>query len=166
MVSPSLQISTNSHSCTEPADPSHDTVWKNMHSLMAILNLAFQQIQSWLCGHIQINKEPKFQSSGERQVLEREKKVVHVQSSYIKQSPWLWTCQPHIQTQAMEWNHSLFNKEFDYGWVPSPAEMVVELWPAPNGSNSLSERFVKPERPAVCRRVGILDLLPVRILCG
>lgn len=152
MVSPSLQISTNRHSCTEPADPSHDTVWKNMHSLRV--------------GYVDISRSIRNRNRGEREVLVREKKVVHVQSSYIKQSPWLWTSQPHIQTQAMEWNHSLFNKEFGYGWVPRPAEIVVELWPAPNGSNSLSERFVKPERPAVCRRVDILDLLPVRILCG
>jgi hypothetical protein len=82
---------------------------------MAILNLAFQQIQSWLCGHIQINKEPKFQSRGERQVLVREKKgssraillhqtkpltldlsTSHTYSSYgmkpftIQQRVWLW----------------------------------------------------------------------------
>ena len=28
--------------------------------------------------------------------------------------------------------------------IPSAAEMEVEEWPAPNGSYSLSERFVKP----------------------
>jgi hypothetical protein len=50
--------------------------------------------------------------------------------------------------------------------IPSAAEMEVELWPAPNGSYSLSERLVKPDMPPVCLMVGILDLLPVKILCG
>ncbi|KAA6421552.1 MAG: hypothetical protein FRX49_08496 [Trebouxia sp. A1-2] len=34
--------------------------------------------------------------------------------------------------------------------IPSAAEMEVELWPAPNGSYSLSERLVKPDMPPVC----------------
>ncbi len=31
--------------------------------------------------------------------------------------------------------------------IPRPAEMEVEEWPAPNGSYTLSERFVKPDNP-------------------
>ena len=31
--------------------------------------------------------------------------------------------------------------------MPAAAEMDVELCPAPNGSYSLSDRFVKPDRP-------------------
>jgi len=50
--------------------------------------------------------------------------------------------------------------------MPSPAEMEVEEWPAPKGSYSLSLRLVKPDRPPPLRRVSILSLRPVRILCG
>ena len=43
---------------------------------------------------------------------------------------------------------------------------VVELWPAPNGSYSLSDRLVKPDRPPPWRSVRIRLRRPVRILCG
>ena len=54
-------------------------------------------------------------------------------------------------------------KKFD---VPKPAEMLVELWPAPKASYILSSLFGKPASPQVRRIVCIFDLLPVRILCG
>ncbi len=50
--------------------------------------------------------------------------------------------------------------------MPNAAEMDVELCPAPNGSYSLSARFVKPDMPPVCLMVGMRDLLPVKILWG
>ena len=50
--------------------------------------------------------------------------------------------------------------------IPRAAEMEVELWPAPKGSYSLSDRFVNPDMPPVCLMVGMRDLLPVRILWG
>jgi hypothetical protein len=49
---------------------------------------------------------------------------------------------------------------------PSAAEMLVELWAAPNGSNSLSERLVKPLSPPPCRIVRIRSRRPVMILWG
>lgn len=48
--------------------------------------------------------------------------------------------------------------------VPNPAEMLVELWPAPKASKALSSLFGNPARPNVLRIVCILDLLPVNIL--
>ena len=48
--------------------------------------------------------------------------------------------------------------------IPSAAEIDVELWAAPNGSYSLSDLLVKPERPLPCLRVVILSFLPVNIL--
>jgi hypothetical protein len=39
--------------------------------------------------------------------------------------------------------------------MPSPAEIEVEEWAAPNGSYSLSARRVKPERPPGWRSVRI-----------
>src|SRR3954447_24371773 len=50
--------------------------------------------------------------------------------------------------------------------MPSPAEIEVEEWPVPNGSYSLSDRLVKPERPPPWRRVRMRSRRPVRILCG
>ena len=50
--------------------------------------------------------------------------------------------------------------------MPRPAEIEVELWAAPNGSYSLSERRVKPEMPPGWRRVRMRSRRPVRILCG
>jgi hypothetical protein len=49
---------------------------------------------------------------------------------------------------------------------PSAAEIEVELCAAPNGSYSLSERLVKPERPPPMRKVRIRSRRPVMILCG
>ena len=46
------------------------------------------------------------------------------------------------------------------------AEIEVEEWPAPNGSNSDSLRLVKPDNPSFCRNVSIRSRRPVRILCG
>ena len=48
--------------------------------------------------------------------------------------------------------------------MPSPAEIDVEECPAPNGSNSDSSLFVKPERPSFCLKELIRFLLPVSIL--
>ncbi|GJE78660.1 hypothetical protein BGCPKDLD_5282 [Methylorubrum suomiense] len=50
--------------------------------------------------------------------------------------------------------------------MPSAAEIEVEEWAAPNGSYSLSERLVKPDRPPPWRRVRMRSRRPVRILCG
>ena len=50
--------------------------------------------------------------------------------------------------------------------IPSAEEIEVELWAAPNGSYSLSDLFVNPERPPPCLRVLILSFRPVKILCG
>mmetsp|Transcript_14551 Transcript_14551/g.24660 ORF Transcript_14551/g.24660 Transcript_14551/m.24660 type:complete len:206 (-) Transcript_14551:490-1107(-) len=50
--------------------------------------------------------------------------------------------------------------------MPSPAEMEVELWPAPKGSYSLSARLVKGVSPLVMRSVFMFSRRPVRILCG
>ena len=50
--------------------------------------------------------------------------------------------------------------------MPNPAEMEVELWPAPNGSYSLSDRLVKPDSPPPMRKVRMRSRRPVRILCG
>ncbi len=50
--------------------------------------------------------------------------------------------------------------------MPSPAEIEVELWAAPNGSYSLSLRLVKPLSPPGWRRVRIRSRRPVRILWG
>ena len=50
--------------------------------------------------------------------------------------------------------------------MPSPAEMEVEECAAPNGSNSLSLRLVKPESPPPWRRVRMRSRRTVRILCG
>ena len=50
--------------------------------------------------------------------------------------------------------------------IPKAAEIEVELRAAPKGSNSLSDLFVKPERPFPCLNVFILSFLPVNILCG
>ena len=49
---------------------------------------------------------------------------------------------------------------------PNAAEMLVELWPVPKASYSLSARLVKPASPFVCLIVGIWSRLPVKILCG
>ena len=48
--------------------------------------------------------------------------------------------------------------------IPSAAEIDVELCPAPKGSYTDSERFVKPDNPPCCRIVLILSRRPVRIL--
>ena len=48
--------------------------------------------------------------------------------------------------------------------MPRAAEIEIEAWPAPYGSYSLSDRFVKPAMPPVCLMVAIRDLLPVKIL--
>ena len=45
-------------------------------------------------------------------------------------------------------------------------EIEVELCAAPNGSYSLSDLFVKPDKPFPCLIVRILSFLPVIILCG
>ncbi len=50
--------------------------------------------------------------------------------------------------------------------MPSPAEIEVEEWAAPNGSSSLSERLVKPDRPPSWRKVRMRLRRPVTILCG
>ena len=50
--------------------------------------------------------------------------------------------------------------------MPRPAEIEVELWAAPNGSYSDSERLVKPLRPPPWRMVRMRSRRPVRILCG
>ena len=50
--------------------------------------------------------------------------------------------------------------------MPSAAEIEVEEWAAPNGSYSLSDRLVNPDRPPPCRKVRIRSRRPVRILCG
>ena len=41
--------------------------------------------------------------------------------------------------------------------IPKAEDIEVELWAAPNGSYSLSKRFVKPESPSPCLRVLILS---------
>ncbi len=50
--------------------------------------------------------------------------------------------------------------------MPRPAEIDVEEWAAPNGSYSLSERFVNPDRPPAWRSVRMRERRPVRILWG
>ena len=35
--------------------------------------------------------------------------------------------------------------------IPNADEIDVELWAAPNGSYSLSDLFVKPDKPSPCR---------------
>ena len=65
---------------------------------------------------------------------------------------------------AITWS-DLFDNLFAVA-IPSPAEIEVELWAAPKGSNSLSDRFVKPDNPLPCRKVRILSFLPVKILWG
>ena len=50
--------------------------------------------------------------------------------------------------------------------IPNAEEIEVELCAAPKGSYSLSNLFVKPERPPPCLNVLILSFLPVKILCG
>ena len=50
--------------------------------------------------------------------------------------------------------------------IPNAEDIDVELCAAPNGSYSLSNLFVKPERPPPCLKVLILSFLPVNILCG
>ena len=50
--------------------------------------------------------------------------------------------------------------------MPTPAEMEVEEWAAPNGSYSLSARLVKPDRPPPMRSVRMRSRRPVRILWG
>ena len=50
--------------------------------------------------------------------------------------------------------------------MPSPAEIEVEEWAAPNGSYSLSLRRVKPDRPPSWRSVRMRLRRPVTILCG
>ncbi|RZS04785.1 hypothetical protein BHM03_00035154 [Ensete ventricosum] len=44
--------------------------------------------------------------------------------------------------------------------IPRAADMLVELWPAPKQSYSLSDRLVNPDKPFVCLIVAILSLLP------
>ena len=48
--------------------------------------------------------------------------------------------------------------------IPKAEEIEVELCAAPKGSYSLSNLFVKPERPLPCLKVLILSFLPVKIL--
>ena len=50
--------------------------------------------------------------------------------------------------------------------LPRPADILVELCPVPKTSYTLSSLFGKPASPEVFLMVCILDLLPVRILCG
>ena len=50
--------------------------------------------------------------------------------------------------------------------IPSAEEIEVELCAAPNGSYSLSDLYVKPDKPFPCLRVFILSFLPVNILWG
>src|SRR5437588_10528536 len=50
--------------------------------------------------------------------------------------------------------------------MPSPEEIEVELCAAPNGSYSLSDRLVKPDRPPPWRIVRMRSRRPVRILWG
>ena len=50
--------------------------------------------------------------------------------------------------------------------IPSPADIEVELCAAPNGSNSLSDLLVKPDKPFPCLKDLIFSFLPVKILCG
>jgi hypothetical protein len=50
--------------------------------------------------------------------------------------------------------------------IPNVEEIEVELCTAPKGSYSLSDLLVKPERPPPFRKVLILSLRPVIILCG
>jgi len=50
--------------------------------------------------------------------------------------------------------------------IPSDEEIEVELCAAPKGSYSLSDLFVKPERPSPFLKVLIEFFLPVIILCG
>ena len=50
--------------------------------------------------------------------------------------------------------------------IPNADEIDVELCAAPKVSYSLSDLFVKPERPPPCLKVLILSFLPVKILCG
>ena len=48
--------------------------------------------------------------------------------------------------------------------MPSPEEIDVELCAAPNGSYSLSDLFVKPDKPCPFLKVLIFSFLPVSIL--
>ena len=50
--------------------------------------------------------------------------------------------------------------------MPSPEEIDVELCAAPNGSYSLSDLFVKPDKPCPFLKVLIFSFLPVSILWG
>src|ERR1700730_9519178 len=50
--------------------------------------------------------------------------------------------------------------------MPSPAEIEVDEWAAPNGSYSLSERLVNPDSPPPRGKVRLRSRRPVRILCG
>lgn len=50
--------------------------------------------------------------------------------------------------------------------IPRPAEMLVELCPTPKASWTLSSLLGNPAKPEVFLIVCILDLLPVKILCG
>ena len=50
--------------------------------------------------------------------------------------------------------------------MPKPAEIEVDEWPAPNGSNSDSARLVKPDNPPFCRKLVMRSRRPVKILCG
>ena len=42
----------------------------------------------------------------------------------------------------------------------------VDECAAPNGSNSDSDRLVKPDNPSPCRKLRIRSRRPVKILCG
>ena len=48
----------------------------------------------------------------------------------------------------------------------SSAEMLVDEWPTPNVSNSLSDRLGKPLRPPLCRIDAMRSRRPVSTLCG
>ena len=50
--------------------------------------------------------------------------------------------------------------------VRSEAEMLVDEWPTPKVSNSLSLRLGNPDRPPPWRILCMRCMRPVRILCG
>ena len=50
--------------------------------------------------------------------------------------------------------------------IPSPAEIEVDAWPAPNTSNSLSVLFKKPLNPLYFLIVLKESNLPVKTLCA
>ena len=76
---------------------------------------------------------------------------------------------PHAKNMSLELHtQNLTCKDGDeqIEAIPRPAERLLHPCPAPNGSYSLSNRDVKPERPFFCWIVWKRERLPVRILCA